>query len=302
MVVAETRGAGQGRSRAHRRRLRDAHAGHRYARQPPKPARRGSTIRSANVCVDADVGDVDGDQGGLRARGPRREARHLGASRHRRAARRPRRDRRLRSGDQQAHAARRLRRRGAAEGTSWPRILGVPAADVRVECGDVGGNFGTRNAFYPEFALVVWAAKRLGRPVKWTCERSEAFASDYQGRDQVIDAGARARRQGQVPGRARLGDLQHRRAQRDVRAAGEMQRSCSPRSIACRRRIIRARAALSNTPPTSPYRSAGRPEAMFAIERLIDVAATAVRLSTASICAAATSFRRRRSPTPTRSA
>jgi carbon-monoxide dehydrogenase large subunit len=65
-------------------------------------------------------------------------------------------------------------------------ILGVPTADVRVECGDVGGNYGTRNAFYPEFALVVWASKRLGRPVKWTCERSEAFLSDYQGRDQAF--------------------------------------------------------------------------------------------------------------------
>ena len=65
---------------------------------------------------------------------------------------------------------------------------------VRVECGDVGGNFGTRNAFFPEFALVVWAAKRLGRPVKWTCERSEAFLSDYQGRDQVDPGRAGARR------------------------------------------------------------------------------------------------------------
>src|SRR5262249_14238758 len=51
------------------------------------------------------------------------------------------------------------------------KILGVDLSRVRVECGDVGGNFGTRNAFFPEFALVVWAAKRLGRPVKWTCER-----------------------------------------------------------------------------------------------------------------------------------
>ena len=104
-------------------------------------------------------------------------------------------------------------------------ILGVEPTDVRVECGDVGGNFGTRNAFYPEFALVVWAAKRLGRPVKWTCERSEAFASDYQGRDQAIQAGACARRQGPFPGAARLGDLQHRRAYGHVRAAGEMRRA-----------------------------------------------------------------------------
>ena len=96
------------------------------------------------------------------------------------------------------------------------KILGVEPRDVRVECGDVGGNFGTRNAFYPEFALVVWAAKRLGRPVKWTCERSEAFASDYQGRDQAITLELALDEQGQLPGDARLDGLQHRRAQRDV--------------------------------------------------------------------------------------
>src|SRR5262245_48368494 len=67
-------------------------------------------------------------------------------------------------------------------------ILGVPEEKVRVTSGDVGGNFGTRNAFFPEFALVVWAAKRIGRPVKWTCDRSEAFLTDYQGRDQAIEA------------------------------------------------------------------------------------------------------------------
>ena len=103
-------------------------------------------------------------------------------------------------------------------------ILGVPMADVRVECGDVGGNYGTRNAFYPEFALVVWAAKKLGRPVKWTCERSEAFASDYQGRDQAITLELALDDKGRFLAPARLGDLQHRRAQRDVRAAGEMRR------------------------------------------------------------------------------
>src|SRR6266511_3208325 len=67
-------------------------------------------------------------------------------------------------------------------------VLGVPNTMVRVVSGDVGGNFGTRNVFYPEFALVAWAARRVGRPVKWTCERSEAFLCDYQGRDQVIQA------------------------------------------------------------------------------------------------------------------
>jgi carbon-monoxide dehydrogenase large subunit len=59
--------------------------------------------------------------------------------------------------------------------------LGVAADRVRVVMHDVGGNFGTRGGFNPEFALVVWAARRVGRPVKWVCERQEAFLCDYQG-------------------------------------------------------------------------------------------------------------------------
>src|SRR5262245_7535266 len=61
--------------------------------------------------------------------------------------------------------------------------LGVPESAVLVVAGDVGGNFGTRNSCYPEFALVAWAARRVGRPVKWTAERREAFLADYHGRD-----------------------------------------------------------------------------------------------------------------------
>jgi len=67
-------------------------------------------------------------------------------------------------------------------------VLGVPAEQVRCVCGDMGGNFGTRNFFYPEYALLAWAARRVGRPVKWTCERSESFLSDYQGRDLTVEA------------------------------------------------------------------------------------------------------------------
>ena len=62
--------------------------------------------------------------------------------------------------------------------TDLAQILGVPAEQVRVVCGDMGGNFGTRNLFYPEYALLAWAARRVGRPVKWTCERHESFLSD----------------------------------------------------------------------------------------------------------------------------
>jgi carbon-monoxide dehydrogenase large subunit len=68
------------------------------------------------------------------------------------------------------------------------QVLGVPAEQVRVVCRDMGGNFGTRNLFYPEYALLAWAAQRVGRPVKWTCERQESFLSDWQARDLTVTA------------------------------------------------------------------------------------------------------------------
>ena len=64
---------------------------------------------------------------------------------------------------------------------------------------DIGGNSGKRNFFYPEYALLAWAARRVGRPVKWTCERNEAFPSDYQGRDLTVEAGRISGRTGPMP-------------------------------------------------------------------------------------------------------
>jgi aerobic carbon-monoxide dehydrogenase large subunit len=151
-------------------------------------------------------------------------------------------------------------------------VLRVPEAAVRVVSGDVGGNYGTRNAFYPEFALVVWAAKRLGRPVKWTCERSEAFASDYQGRDQAIQAELALDAKGRflaLHGSVICNAGAHSVMYVPLVKCTELLTSVYRVPVA----NIRARAVLSTTPPTTPYRSAGRPEAMFAIERLIDIAA-----------------------------
>ena len=67
-------------------------------------------------------------------------------------------------------------------------VLGIEPEHVRVIARDIGGNFGTRNGFFPEFALVCWAARRVGRPVKWSGDRSEAFLSDYAGRDFYIES------------------------------------------------------------------------------------------------------------------
>jgi len=79
-------------------------------------------------------------------------------------------------------------------------VLGVPPERLRVLSYDVGGNFGTRNRVFVEFGLVVWAAGKLGRPVKYTATRSECFLSDYQGRDLVTKVELALRRDGKFLG------------------------------------------------------------------------------------------------------
>src|SRR6266478_2415604 len=153
-------------------------------------------------------------------------------------------------------------------------ILDVGEDAVRVVARDTGGNFGTRNSFFPEFALIAWAAKRLGRPVKWTCERHEAFLSDYQGRDLTVAAELALDAQGNFLA-LRCSNLSNAGAH----SASHVPLSKGASIMTSVYRIpaahVRARAVLSNTPPTTPYRSAGRPEAIFVIERLIDLAARA---------------------------
>jgi carbon-monoxide dehydrogenase large subunit len=150
-------------------------------------------------------------------------------------------------------------------------ILGVEPEQVRVIAKDVGGNFGTRNFLYPEFALAAWAAKKVGRPVKWTCERSEAFASDYAGRDLRVESELALSADGRFLGL-------HASATSDL---GAYTASFIPltkgtqlmTSLYALPAAARARAVLSNTVCTAPYRSAGRPETMYVMERLIDMAA-----------------------------
>ena len=67
-------------------------------------------------------------------------------------------------------------------------VLNVPEQQCRAVCGDMGGNFGTRNSFFPEYALLPWAARRVGRPVKWYGDRTECFVSDFHGRDLTVSA------------------------------------------------------------------------------------------------------------------
>ncbi len=151
-------------------------------------------------------------------------------------------------------------------------VLGADESKVRVVMHDVGGNFGTRGAFNPEFAHVAWAARRVGRPVKWTCLRSEAFVCDYQARDLeataelALDAEGRfLGMRGSVISNVGAYPISFGPIQKGV----EIISSIYDVPSVC----FRARAAMTNTPPTRPYRSSGRPEVMYVMERLIDIAA-----------------------------
>src|SRR5207253_161772 len=76
----------------------------------------------------------------------------------------------------------------AATRDNTARALGVPSAAVRFVAPDVGGGFGAKNFIYPEHVLILWAARRLGRAVKWIATRSEVFLADHQARDQQAEA------------------------------------------------------------------------------------------------------------------
>jgi len=150
--------------------------------------------------------------------------------------------------------------------------LGVLESAVRVTAREVGGNFGTRNSCYAEFVLVAWAARRLGRPVKWTGERREAFMADYGGRDLAVRAELALDADGTFLG--------FRSANTSNVGAHAVSFNPLNKGMAIATTVyhvpavsMHGRAVVTNTSPTTPYRSAGRPEVMFVIERLIDLAA-----------------------------
>jgi carbon-monoxide dehydrogenase large subunit len=163
------------------------------------------------------------------------------------------------------------------QGVHVPRMVlaesfGLPPDKVRFVCPDVGGGFGLRNNLYPEQAVILWASKRVGRPVKWTNDRSESFLADYAGRDMVTTARLALTRDGRITAY----EVDH------IGTCGAQTVSYVPLSNAYRVATtvydiplmhVRCRSVLTNTVPTAPFRGAGRPEATLVLERLIDLAA-----------------------------
>jgi len=150
-------------------------------------------------------------------------------------------------------------------------VLGLVPEMLRVLSADVGGNFGSKNRVYVEHGLVLSAARQLRRPVKFTATRGEALLTDYQGRDLVTTVELALSKDGRFL--AMRAD--------NISNVGARCVSLSPLgkgsalitgSYAIPVAAMRARAVFTNTMPTQAYRSSGRPEVIFAIERLIDMA------------------------------
>jgi carbon-monoxide dehydrogenase large subunit len=166
--------------------------------------------------------------------------------------------------------------------TDLAQVLGVPAERVRCVCGDMGGNFGTRNLFYPEYALLAWASRLVGRSVKWTCERSDSFLSDWQGRDLTVTAELALDAEGRFLA-VRGSSLSNLGGH--ATAFGPLQKGIGLMSnvYAILAVHFRGRGGVTNTVPTTPLRSAGRPEAIFVVERLVDLAADRLGIDPAEL-------------------
>lgn len=160
-------------------------------------------------------------------------------------------------------------------------VFKVDEQDIHVLCHDVGGGFGMKIFLYPEYVCTLYAARKLGRPVKWISDRAEAFQSDSHGRDHVthlelaLDENARFLGL-RVDTIANLGAYLSNYAPFVATAAGvPMLVGCYDLPAA----HVRVRGVFTNTNPVDAYRGAGRPEAIYAIERLVDVAARELGLS-----------------------
>jgi len=161
-------------------------------------------------------------------------------------------------------------------------ILGEEKENCRVVFGDMGGSFGTRNAFSPEYALIPWASRRVGRPVKWVATRSECFLSDYMGRDLAVTAELALDKDGKfigMRGRNTMNLGAHSLYFWPLRKGLTIMQGVYDIPNV----HFHGQAVFTNTAPIAVYRSAGRPEAIYAIERLVDMAAAATGIDRVEI-------------------
>jgi carbon-monoxide dehydrogenase large subunit len=164
-------------------------------------------------------------------------------------------------------------------------VLGLPESKVRVVAPDVGGGFGSKIYLYPEDVVVTWASRQLGRPVKWTAERSESFVSDAHGRDHATIAELALDKDGKflamrVRTTANLGAYLSTFASciPTILYATLLAGQYTTPAIYCE-----VTAVFTNTVPVDAYRGAGRPEATYVVERLVETAAREMKIDPAEI-------------------
>ena len=154
-------------------------------------------------------------------------------------------------------------------------IFDVPQKDVQVIAGNIGGAFGMKGPVYPEIRLCAWASKLIGRPVKWICERSEAFQSDEHARDNVTEAEMALTNDGKFLG-IRVNSICN------IGAYLSQDRNILSTflNVGCIAGVYTTpaihtitRNVFTNSNSTSPYRGAGRPEAAYVLESMVDLAA-----------------------------
>ncbi len=163
-----------------------------------------------------------------------------------------------------------------ARGTIAGQVFHVPESQVRVIAKDVGGGFGMKGDVYPEEALVLWASRKIGRPVKWISSRSEGLLTDTHGRDQIVTGEIALDKDGTILG-LRAHSLTNLGG--NISGAGVIPSlsalQMAPQVYRIPTIFFTGRAAFTNTAPMGPYRGAGRPEATYFMERMIEHAAQA---------------------------
>ena len=164
-------------------------------------------------------------------------------------------------------------------------VLGLPEHKVRVVAPDVGGGFGSKIYLYAEDVVVTWAAKQINRPVKWTGERSESFVSDAHGRDHVTTAELALDRDGkflalrtQVTANMGAYLSTFSTCIPTILHATLLAGQYTTPAIHCE-----VTAVFTNTAPVDAYRGAGRPEATYVVERLVETAAREMKIDPAEL-------------------
>src|SRR5271169_4894729 len=164
------------------------------------------------------------------------------------------------------------------------RILHIPETQLRVVAGEVGGSFGMKGGHYPEYALALWASRKLGRPVKWIAERGEGILTDDHDRDHVSESelaldcdsrflALRARSISNIGAYLAPGGIIS-----PTMHLGGLAGTYTTPAI-----YVEVSAVFTNTTSIGPYRGSGRPEASYIVERLIDKAAREMQIDRAEL-------------------